>query len=160
MDRTTKLRLSADATYGHCFRHGLFARFYEQSLHWFSTAVKPLKPMLEPVKGADPLLYGGLPVASFEKLLAGAALVDVETTENGWSWLYAGQRPCPDNTPPFDEWRSQALAATGERSIAPPRGNDILMEIASFNLATHTPMQAMHAIAGWQDALRNRKGAE
>ena len=29
----------------------MFARFFEQGLYWFSHAVKPLKPMLERVKG-------------------------------------------------------------------------------------------------------------
>ena len=70
MERMEKPRLSADSEYGYCFKQGLFARFYEQSLYWFSTAIKPLKPMLEPVKGGEPILYGGLPIAGFEKLLA------------------------------------------------------------------------------------------
>ena len=69
MERAEKLRLSADHEYGHCFKQGMFVRFYERSLHWFSFAVKPLKPMLEPVKGSEPVVYGGLPIASFEKLL-------------------------------------------------------------------------------------------
>ena len=54
MDRLEKLRLSADHEYGHCFKQGLFARFYEQSLYWFSFAVKALKPMPAPVKGGEP----------------------------------------------------------------------------------------------------------
>ena len=156
MDRAEKLRLSANHEYGHCFRQGLFARFYEQSLYWFSFAVKPLKPMLERVKGGEPIVYGGLPIASFEKLLAEGVLASVETTEYGWRWPYAAQKPCSDNAPPFVEWRTQSLTTTTDEK---KHGRDILMEIASFNLAAHTPMQAMNAISEWQDVLRNREGA-
>jgi hypothetical protein len=39
MNRSEKLRLSADAEYCHCFKHGMFARFFEQGLHWFSFIV-------------------------------------------------------------------------------------------------------------------------
>jgi len=159
MDRSEKLRLSADYGYGHCFKQGLFARFYEQSLYWFSFAMKPLKPMLERVKGGEPVVYGGLPITSFEKLLTEGIFAAVETTEYGWRWPYAAQKACSGNAPPFVEWRAQVLAAPGEKKNAMPCGRDILTEIASFNLATHTPMQAMYAISEWQDALRNREGA-
>jgi hypothetical protein len=36
--------------------------------------------------------------------------------------------------------------------------SDVLAELAAFNLATHTPMQAMTSIAGWQEILRSREG--
>jgi hypothetical protein len=81
MDRLEKLCLSADSEFCHCSKHGMFARLYEQSLHWFNFAVNPLKPMLERVKGGKPVVYGGLPIASFEKLLGESALQQVETTE-------------------------------------------------------------------------------
>ena len=71
MERSEKLRLSSSTEYGNCFKQGLFVQFYEQSLFWFATHIKLLKPMLERVKGGEPVVYGGLPVASFEKLLEG-----------------------------------------------------------------------------------------
>ena len=61
MERIEKLRLSLDIEWCHCFKQGLFARFYEQNLYWFIHTVKPLKPMLERVKGGEPIVYGGLP---------------------------------------------------------------------------------------------------
>jgi hypothetical protein len=73
MDRGEKLHLSADEKYGHCFKQGMFLRLYEQSLYRFSHTVKPLKPMLERVKGGEPVIYGGLPISSFEKLLEDGA---------------------------------------------------------------------------------------
>jgi hypothetical protein len=96
----------------------MFARFYEQALYWFSFSVKPLKPMRETVKGGEPVLYGGLPIASFEKLLAEDALQQVETTEYGWCWPYAMQRELPEVAPPFAEWRETALAETGHALAA------------------------------------------
>ena len=155
MDRSEKLRLSSDHEYGYCFKQGMFVRLYEQSLYRFSFTIKPLKPMLERVKGGEPIIYGGLPIASFEKLLAEGVLTNVEAAENGWRWLYAAQKPCPGDAPSFEEWRAEAVE---KKNAALPHGRDILLEIASFNLAVHTPMQAMYAIAGWQDALRNREG--
>ena len=65
MDRNKKLRLSAHEEYGYCFKQGLFVRLYERSLYWFVAHIKPLKPMLERVKGGEPLVYGGLPISSF-----------------------------------------------------------------------------------------------
>ena len=82
MDRNEKLRLSASAEYGYCFKQGLFVRLYEESLFWFVMHMKPLKPMLERVKGEEPLVYGGLPVASFEKLLEEGTLC-ATATDNG-----------------------------------------------------------------------------
>ena len=109
----------------------MFVRFYERSLYWFSLAVKPLKPMLEPVKGSEPVLYGGLPVTSFEKLLAEGGLAKVETTECGWRWPYVEQRAGAGDSPPFDEWRAQALAAAEKKNAAAPcAAGNILMEIA------------------------------
>ena len=35
MDRSEKLRLSANMEYGFCFKQGLFVRLYEESLYWF-----------------------------------------------------------------------------------------------------------------------------
>jgi hypothetical protein len=162
MDRAEKLRLSADGEFCHCFRHGMFAQLYERSLHWFSVTVKPLKPMLERVKNSEPVLYGGLPIASFEMLLEEGVLQQVETMEYGWLWRYAAQRAVPENTPEFDEWRIAALVqakadATGRHPVK-PCGKDVLAELAAFNLATHTPMQAMTFIADWQEILRSREG--
>jgi hypothetical protein len=162
MDRAKKLRLSADGEFCHCFKHGMFARLYERSLHWFSVTVKQLKPMLERVKDGEPVLYGGLPITSFEKLLEEDTLLQVEHMDYGWRWTYAAQTPLPKNTPEFDEWRIAALVqakadATGRHPVK-PCGRDVLAELAAFNLATHTPMQAMTFIAGWQEILRNGEG--
>jgi hypothetical protein len=141
----------------------MFTRFYEQSLYWFNFVVKPLKPMLERVKGGEPVVYGGLPIASFEKLLAGGFLQHVATTEYGWCWRYTEQTSLPENAGTFAEWRVAALAEAtadvAERHLVKPCARDVLAEIAAFTLAAHTPIQAMNAIAGWQDYLRNREGA-
>lgn len=159
MDRIEKLRLSADAEWCHCFKHGMFARLYEQSLYWFSHAVKPLKPMLERVKGGDVVVYGGLPISSLEALIEQGALQQAESTEYGWKWPYAEQMAMPEGTPAFTAWREAALVVptlenTGTKTNM--RGNrDILAEIAAFNLAAHTPIQAMCAIQAWQEALQS-----
>ena len=110
--------------------------------------------MLERVKGGEPVVYGGLPISSFEKLVADGALLQVETTEYGWKWPYAGQKALPEDTPPFETWREEALNTTRCAEKPGNGGRDILSEIATFNLAAHTPLQAMNAIAGWQEALR------
>lgn len=158
MNRDEKLRLSANAEYCHCFKHGLFARFFEQGLYRFSHTIKPLKPMLERVKGGEPVLYGGLPISSFEKLLEEGALQAVETTEYGWRWPYAGQKPLPplmaEGVPDFALWRKEASSVVRDVETPVNSGRDVLTEILSFNLAAHTPMQAMNAIADWQEALR------
>ncbi len=154
MDRKEKLRLSADTELCHAFKHGLFARFFEQGLHWFTHTVKPLKPMLEQVKGGEPVVYGGLPSSSFEKLLEDGVLRQVEATDYGWRWPYAAQEPLPEDTPDFAVWREAALAETNSPAKPAKGGRYILAEIAAFNLAAHTPMQAMNAIAKWQEALR------
>ncbi len=91
MERSEKLRLSADQEYGCCFKQGMFVRLYEQSLYWFCTYIKPLKPMLERVKGGDAVVYGGLPVASFEKLVSEGVPLAAEATEYGWRWPYTAR---------------------------------------------------------------------
>ena len=154
MDRSEKLRLSADNTHCHCFKHGMFSRFFEQGLHWFTYTVKPLKPMQERVKGGEPVLYGGLPISSFEKLLADGVLLQVEVTDYGWKWPYSGQSPLPKNAPEFAVWRGEALSAMPGVEKTGNSDRDVLSEIATFNLAAHTPIQAMNAIADWQTALR------
>ena len=159
MDRIEKLRLSADKEYGYCFRQGLFARFYEQSLYWFSHAVKPLKPMLERVKGGEPVVYGGLPIASFEALVAQGALKEVETMDYGWRWPNAAQERTILTPEAFSSWRTLALTEIPQPERAAIKGTDILLELKKFDLATHTPMQAMSAIAAWQEKLRNWEGA-
>lgn len=138
MNRDEKLRLSADAEWCHSYKHGLFARFYEQSLYWFSHTVKPLKPMLERVKGGDPVVYGGLPISSFEKLLEDGVLQQVETTDYGWRWSYAGQKELPEDAPDFETWRTEALSAMHGAEKSGNGVRDVLAEIAAFNLATYT----------------------
>lgn len=159
MDRMEKLRLSTDAVCCHCFRHGLFARFYEQSLYWFSVHVKPLKPMREQVKGGEGVLYGGLPISSLEKLLTEGAVAAAEATEYGWRWPYAAQIDGgAADFETFSAWREAALAA-GTPPEGRSGGRDVLRELRAFNIAGSTPMQAMAAVADWQEYLRNWEGA-
>lgn len=68
----------------------MFVRLYGKSLFWFITHVKSLKPMLERVKGGESVIYGGLPVATFEKLQQESSF-SATATENGWEWRYAEQ---------------------------------------------------------------------
>ena len=159
MERTEKLRLSADVEYCHVFKQGLFARLYEQGLYWFSHTIKPLKPMLERVKGGEPVVYGGLPISSLEALIEQGTLQQVETTEYGWEWPYAAQKTLPEETTPFVEWRATVIAAAPPPAVPGvkgqiPGGAGVLAEIAAFNLAAHTPMQAMNAIQQWQESIR------
>ena len=56
ISREDKLKLSAEAGYGHAFRQGLFSKLYEQSLWRFIHQVRHLKPMLERVKGGGPVI--------------------------------------------------------------------------------------------------------
>ena len=91
MDRVEKLRLSTDTEWCYCFKNGVFARFYEQSLHWF-IRVKPLKPMLERVKGGEPVVYGGLPLSGLEAMIEQGVLQQAERTAYGWKWPYAEQK--------------------------------------------------------------------
>jgi hypothetical protein len=83
MDRAEKLRMSADTTYCCCFRQGMFVKFYEQGLYWFHFVIKPLKPMREKVKNGESIIYGGLPIESFEKILGEKTLLQAEVTEYG-----------------------------------------------------------------------------
>lgn len=46
--------------------------------------------MLERVKGGEPVIYGGLPVATFEKLQQESSF-SATATKNGWEWRYAEQ---------------------------------------------------------------------
>ena len=157
MDRSEKLRLSADGTCGYTFRHGPFLRLYERSLYWFVHHIKPLKPMLEKVKGGEPLIYGGLPVRSFEKLLEEGGLC-AEATENGWKWQYAEQTQGADEDfSGLSVWREAALIAVPQQPNSSTR--DILHEIRTFNLAGSTPMQTLSTVADWQAFLHNGEGA-
>ncbi|MDR2050174.1 MAG: hypothetical protein LBQ63_00130 [Deltaproteobacteria bacterium] len=88
-------------------------------MYWFNFAVKPLKPMLERVKGGDPVVYGGMPIASFEKLLEEETLQQVEVAEYGWLWRYAAQTPLPENAPAFDEWRIAVFYSPKNQILSP-----------------------------------------
>ena len=160
MDRDEKLQLSASEGHGYTFRHGVFARFYEKSLYWFSAHIKPLKPMLERVKGGEPVVYGGLPISSFEKLLEEKTLC-AEITDNGWKWSYAVQaQGFDEDFSNFPAWRENVLMAEPPIKKNSTSGRNILQEISNFNLASSTPMQAMSAVADWQEYLRNWEGVE
>lgn len=156
MDRNEKVRLSLNFATAHAFRQGLFLRLYEASLCWFVHKARPLKIMPEVTKQGETLLYGGLPVSSFETLAAQNALPDLQTTEYGYTW------DCPENTIEgiFSQWREKQLAAIAERpgkEASRPAGmadKQVIEHIRAFELARTTPMQAMNAIAKWQKALR------
>ena len=155
MNREEKLKLSAEAEYNHAFKQGLFAKLYERSLWRFIHQTKALKPMQEKVKGGEPVLYGGLPLSSFEALAAENKLPGVEPMEYGWRWPAINDADWPD----FAVWRAEVMVAAvpvkpaysatiGER--------DILKEIMEFDLAGATPMRAMNAIDDWREYLRKR----
>jgi len=155
ISREDKLKLSAEAEYGHAFCQGLFAKLYEQSLWRFIHQVRHLKPMLERVKGGGPVIYGGLPIKSFEILLAEGRLTNAESTEYGWRW------PWPDSDEPelaYEQWREQVLA--GQEAPTKAAKRNILAELAAFNLGIHTPVETMSAVQDWQNFLRNREGVE
>ena len=158
MDRNEKLLLSAGEEYGCGFCHGVFLRLYEQSLFWFSIHIKPLKPMLERVKGGEPVVYGGLPVASFEALLAAGGLSATEQTAYGYLWPYAAQsvQNCAMS---YQEWREQALATLKTEPLPVKAPGTLVDGIMAFNLASSTPLEAMQAIHHWQQELRRQKGA-
>lgn len=155
LSRDEKLKLSADPKFVQIFRQGLFAKLYEQSLWRFVHQVKPLKPMLERVKGGEPVLYGGLPQKSLEALLADSKLPGAEPTEYGWCW------PVIDGeiTPGYEEWRSAVIKASEAIPVQRLGGRDILREIIDYDLAGSTPLSAMLAISDWREYLQNdRKG--
>ena len=116
--------------------------------------------MLERVKGGEPLVYGGLPISSFEVLVEQGALQQVESTEYGWKWTYATQtKGAGEGFSGFPAWREAALAAEPPLKSSSASNRNILREISAFNLAGSTPMQAMSAVAEWQEYLRNWEGA-
>lgn len=151
VNREDKVHLSASASHIYGFTQGLFVKFYEQSLWQFTRQVRPLKPMLEKVKGGEPIVYGGLPIASFEALLGEGKLNGVEKIDGGWRWPSAA-----GGEGNFEEWRGGVLSETQK---AGPAKRDILAEIMVFNLGVHTPMETMNAVLNWQNFLRNREGA-
>jgi len=152
LDRAEKLRLSAETGVVYGFRQGLFLKIMEQSLWRFVHLVRPLKPMLERVKGGGPIVYGGLPIKSFEAMLAENKLAGVEEMEYGWRW------PVDDDaiTPGYEEWRAGTIA--GSNNAAPP-GRNVIGELMELNLGHHTPMEVMNRVMDWQIYLRNREGA-
>jgi hypothetical protein len=150
LSRDDKLKLSAETGFTHAFRQGLFAKLYEQSLWRFVNQVKPLKPMSERVKGGEPVIYGGLPLKSFEALAAENKLPGLEQMEYGWRW------PVGDDeiSPGYEQWRSAVLKA-GEAITSPSSGGrDILKEIIDYDLAGSTPLKAMMAISDWREYLQ------
>lgn len=110
MNREEKLELAAEPGYIHAFRQGLFAKLYEQSLWRFVHQVRPLKPLPERVKGGQPVLYGGLPLKSFEALAAENKLPGLEQMEYGWRWPTGDEKISPG----YEEWRSAALRINEE----------------------------------------------
>lgn len=187
MDRVEKLHLSSNAKYGYCFKQGLFVRLYEQSLYWFVHHVKPLKPMPERVKGGEPIVYGGLPVSSFEKLLEKTRLyaeimdnfagqqnweppagrepqaeAQEVPSQKGWKWQYTEQpQGASEDFSGFAAWRETLIAAAlPQQSDYGSSARNILREIRTFNLANSTPIQAMSAVADWQEFLKNKHSVE
>lgn len=155
MNREEKLRLSADEEWGCGFRQGVFVRFFEQSLYHFCRSVRPLKPMQERSKEGKIILYGGLPIQSFERLLEQGILPAVENTDYGWRWPYSAQKTLPfdESMPDFAVWR-ETVGVIPKKSENNRTEKKILAELIDFDLAVHTPIQAVNAIAAWQKALR------
>ena len=159
MDRQEKLHLSNDEAWGCCFVQGVFVRFFERSLYHFNRTARPLKPMLERVKGGGKIVYGGMPIQVFERLVAQGTPRQAEKMEYGWRWPHAAQPAPPDDTeaaPDFETWRNEIVAAAQKPECGKQAEGQasVLEELTGFNLAAHTPMQAMNAIASWQEALR------
>ena len=156
MDRNEKVRLSLDYATGHAFRQGLFLRLYEASLCWFVHHARPLKIMPETTKQGEKLLYGGLPVKSFEALTREGRLPGLAATEYGYCWS------CADHgvENQYPQWREEQLAllpTEEKRGQKPtPTGKEVLARILQFELARATPMEAMNAIASWQEVLRGQ----
>lgn len=156
MDRAEKVRLSLDFTNCHAFRQGLFMRLYEASLCWFVHQARPLKIMLETTKQGEKLLYGGLPIASFDALAAENKLPGLQATDYGHCWNCDGQSAEAF----YPQWREEQLAAIAGRPGKDAAGqsgttdNQVLERIRTFELARATPLEAMNAVAEWQAALR------
>jgi hypothetical protein len=147
-----KLNLSKESGYGHGFRQGVFVRLFEQSLWRFAHTVRQLKPQLEKVKGGGLVIYGGLPIKSFEVLLAENRLACVEEMEYGWRWSVDEV----EIKPSYDEWRVGILSETKNDRL---NERNVLAELKEFNLSLHTPMEAMNKVLDWQKYLKNREGA-
>ena len=157
MERTEKLRLSMDFMIAHAFRLGLFMRLYEASLCWFVHYARPLKIMPEVTRQRETLLYGGLPIASFEALAQDGKFSDLRETEYGFCWNCQGQSV--ENT--YPKWREEQvslLPASPARRDKQPKTADmeVLDRLKGFELARATPLEAMNAIASWQSALRGQ----
>lgn len=151
LSREEKLKLSAESGFIVGCRQGLFVKFYEQSLWRFIHTARQIKPMREKVKGGGLVIYGGLPIKSFEALLTENKLPGAETLEYGWRW------PIEDSkiTPVYEEWRAGVIA---EANTAAPNGRDVITELMALNLGHHTPMEVMNQVLDWQVYLRNREG--
>jgi len=161
MDRTEKLRLSLSFETGHAFRQGMFMRLYEASLCWFSHHAKPLKIMVETTKQGERLLYGGLPIASFNALLLKNALPESHATEYGHCWHCEGS----SIESVYQGWREECLEnsrTTQHARVDGRRQEEIIARIRAFELSSATPMQAMNAVAAWQEMLRvpGKEGAQ
>lgn len=152
MTRSEKVRLSLSFDAGHAFRQGLFMRLYEASLYWFTLHVRPLKIMLETTREGERLLYGGLPIASFEALLREDALPEAHSTEYGYCWYNAGES-VEQSYPAWRQAHCDRMPEPVKKRAAMPQ-HDIIAGIQSFELSRATPMQAMNAIAAWQELLR------
>ena len=112
--------------------------------------------MPETTKQGERLLYGGLPLASFDALIRENAFPGLQATEYGYTWDCSGQSVEAF----YPQWREEQFAAIAERPGKDAAGRigtadkQILERIRTFELARATPMEAMNAIALWQTALR------
>lgn len=153
MDRTGKLLLSADETRIHAFRQGIFIKLYEQSLYRFIQHVRPLKPMPERMKGGEPVVYGGLPIASFEQLVGPETMPYMEITGYGYSWICSIQGLEND----YAVWRegvfADSFAAQPNEQNQANSAQLVIAAVKRFNLARTTPLEAMNAIGEWQRML-------
>ena len=78
----------------------------------------------------------------------------VDVSDYGWSWSYsAQQKELPETISGFTQWRENILTETRNTVVRKPYNGNLLTQIADFDLAGHTPMQAMNAIALWQQCI-------
>jgi hypothetical protein len=89
------------------------------------------------------LIYGGLPLKSFEAQLAENKLPNIEELEYDWRWPAADDKL----TPGYEEWQSAAMS---EAKTAVPGDRDVIAKILAFNLGIHAPMETMNRVLDWQ----------
>ncbi len=127
-------------------------RLYEASLCWFVHTVRPLKIMVETTKSGERLLYGGLPISSFESLVKEERLPESRSAEYGYAWDLAGH----ETEKIYPPWRQTNLdrAVSFQSKNTGENHKEVISRIRTFDLVRATPMQALLAVSEWQELLR------